>query len=70
MKHWEDFQNIILETFMDQENFTQMNLFNPQDNTNADAITTPISQMRKLSPKDVEELVHDCMASEGAGGGI
>ena len=55
---------------MDQENFTQMNLFNPQDNTNADAITTPISQMRKLRPKDVEELVHDCMASEGAGGGI
>ena len=24
----------------------QMNLFNPQDNTNGDAITTPISQVK------------------------
>ena len=48
----------------------QMNLFNPQDNTNGDAITTRISQMRKLRPKEVEQLVHDCIASEGVRGGI
>ena len=70
MKHWEDFQNIILETLMGQEDCTQMNLFNPQDNTNGDVIIAPISQMRKLRPKEVEQLVHDCIASEGAGGGI
>ena len=55
---------------MGQEDCTQMNLFNPQDNTNGDVIIAPISQMRKLRPKEVEQLVHDCIASEGAGGGI